>query len=353
MGWLRELSVDQQISLLFVIVFGVLGLVTLGAFFFSLRERNSSAAARDMRFKRDLRAAWLGATVFWLSWVSGPLGATLLFGLLSFLALREFITLMHTRRSDHRSLLAAFFVVLPLQYALVGNRNFDLFTVFIPVYAFIAIPVISALAGDPERFLERNAKIQWGIMVCVFGLSHAPALLLLDFPQHAGQGAFLVFFLVVVAMVAQVTQEGLSRWLRRRPLARAISRSFSWRAWLLGAVAGALAGTALYWVTPFKPWQAFSMGLIAAGSGLLGEFVMKALKKDVGVRFWGNRTLTHEMPDGSTVTAGSDSAGAVAGSSLSQAGLTGAVGLLDRIAPLAFAAPVFFHSVRWYFQLRG
>ena len=84
-----------------------------------------------------------------------------------------------TRRGDHRSLIFAFFVVLPAQFALVGGRYFDLFTVFIPVYVFLAIPVLSALAGDPQRFLERNAKIQWGIMVCVFGLSHAPALLLL------------------------------------------------------------------------------------------------------------------------------------------------------------------------------
>jgi phosphatidate cytidylyltransferase len=260
--------------------------------------------------------------VFWLAWLSGPLGATLLSGIVSFLALREYITLMRTRRSDHRSLIAAFFVVLPLQYLLVGTRHFDLFSVFIPVYVFLAIPVISALAGDPEHFLERNAKIQWGIMVCVFGLSHAPALLLLEFPGVPRRGAFLVFFLVVVTSVAHISQDLFSHWLRRRPLARAISRSFSWRVWSLGVLCGALAGALLFWITPFKLPQAFVMALIAAGSGTLGEFVMRALKKDAGVAWWGN-----------------------------QASVTGAVGLLDRIAPLAFAAPVFFHSVRWYFKL--
>jgi hypothetical protein len=132
----------------------------------------------------------VGAAVFWAAWVSGPAGATVLFGVVSFLALREYVTLVKTRRGDHRSLLLAFFGVLPLQYVLVANRNFDLFSVFIPVYVFLAIPVVSALAGDPQRFLERNAKIQWGIMVCVYGLSHAPALVLLDFPGHRGRGAF-------------------------------------------------------------------------------------------------------------------------------------------------------------------
>jgi phosphatidate cytidylyltransferase len=83
-----------------------------------------------------------------------------------------------------------------------------------------------------------------------------------------------------------------------------------------------MLGALLFWITPFKAPQALAMGFIAAGAGTLGEFVMKALKKDAGVRFWGNR-----------------------------ASITGAVGLLDRVAPLCFAAPVFFHSVRWYFQL--
>lgn len=323
MSRLKALTVDEQVALLFVLLFGLLLLATALSVFLVLRWTAAGAGERALRLKRDLRAVWVGGVVFWLAWISGPLGATLAFGLLSFLALREFITLAHTRRSDHRSLILAFFVVLPLQYLLAGARSFDLFTVFIPVYVFLAIPVISALAGDPERFLERNAKIQWGIMVCVYGLSHAPALLLLQFRGYEDRGAFLVFFLVVVAAVAQIVQEAASRWLRRRPVARQIDRSFSYRAWASGALAAAVVGAALYWITPFKAPQALAMGFIAAAAGTLGEFVMRALKKDAGVQYWGN-----------------------------QSSVTGAVGLLDRVAPLCFAAPVFFHSVRWYFELR-
>ncbi len=324
MSALRSWSANEQIALLFVVLFGLLVIGTLVALLVSIKRGDPEGSERHLQLKRELGAVWLGATVFWLSWMSGPLGATIVFGIFSFLALREFITLAHTRRSDHRSLLAAFFVVLPLQYVFVGTQHFDIFTVFIPVYVFLAIPVLSALAGDPERFLERNAKIQWGIMVCVYGLSHAPALLLLEFKNHEGRGAFLVFFLVMVAAAAQLVQEAMSRWLRRRPLARQIDRSFSLRAWLAGAIVAAFVGAALYWITPFKAPQALAMAFIAAGAGTLGEFVMKALKKDAGVRYWGNASS-----------------------------VTGAVGLLDRVAPLCFAAPVFFHSVRWYFQWRG
>ena len=320
MSALKRLSVDQQVALLFVVLFGLLLVISSAAVIAALRRDDPSP--RHQQLTRELRALWLGATVFWLAWISGPVGATITFGILSFLALREFITLAHTRRSDHRSLILAFFVALPLQFVLVGTRHFDLFTVFIPVYVFLALPVASALAGDPERFLERNAKIQWGIMVCVYGLSHAPALLLLEFKGYQDRGAFLVFFLVMVAIAAQIAQELMSRWLRRRPVARHIDRSFSYRAWLAGALFAALVGAALFWITPFKAPQALVMAFIAAGCGTMGEFVMKALKKDAGVRYWGNRPS-----------------------------VTGAVGLLDRVAPLCFAAPVFFHSVRWYFEL--
>ncbi len=322
MGALRDLSVSQQVGLLFVVLFGVLAVVTAVAFIVTLREGTDADWAKREGFGRDLRAAWVASVLFWSAWAAGPLMSTLLFGVISFIALRELITITHTRRADHRSLLLVFFIVLPVQYLLVAQRHFDLFSVFIPVYVFLAIPVVSAFGNDPQRFLERTSKIQWGVMVCVYGISHTPALLLLDLPGYSGRGAFLVFYLVAVVAVAQIAQESASRQLRRRPVARAISRSFSWRGWGVGVISAGLMGALLYWATPFKPIPALLMACLAGGCGTLGEFVMKALKRDAGVHHWGG-----------------------------QASVTGAVGLLDRIAPLCFAAPVFFHSVRWYFSI--
>lgn len=318
---LAQLEPDRQVGALFVALFGVLLLATAVTMLLGLREGDAGADDRRANFKRDLAAVWTGAIVFWLAWISGPLGATIVAALFAFFTLREFITLVHTRRGDHRSLLLAFFAVLPAQFVLVGTRSFDLFTVFIPVYVFLAIPVFSALAGDPHRFLERNAVIQWGIMVCVYGLSHAPALLLLELPGHEGRGAFLLFFLVVVGAAGQIGQEAASRRLRRRPLARHIDRSFSLNSAAIGIVLAAALGAALWWITPFDPLRAAAMAALAALTGSLGDFVMRALKKDAGVAYWGNRSS-----------------------------VTGAVGLLDRVAPLCFAAPVFFHSVRWFFR---
>ncbi|GKS99095.1 phosphatidate cytidylyltransferase [Acidovorax sp. SUPP3434] len=331
--FLRNLTTTQQIGALFVAMFGLLSLVTLYAFFQTLREARGTGVQDQAeheahqqewrRFWSLLKTSWFMTTVFWVGWALGDTVATVLFAIVAFFALREFITLSPTRRGDHRSLVLAFFVVLPLQFIIVGTRKFDLFTVFIPVYVFLALPVASALANDPERFLERNAKLQWGIMVCVYGMSHVPALLLLDFPGYEGKGAFLVFFLVVVVQAGVIAQHLLGRRFPHKPVAPQVSQSFQWLSWASGVAVGGVAGVMLSFITPFKPGQALGMALLACLAGSLGHLVMKALKRDRGITSWGMQGQS----------------------------VTGAGGLLDRVDALCFAAPVFFHSVRWYFGL--
>ena len=326
--YLKSLTATQQIGAMFVIVFGCLLLASVAAFLLSLRERGDDAAADAWRKELArvdgvLRTSWVMAMVFWVGWLSGTGVTLVLFAAVSFFALREFMTLSPTRRGDHRSLVLAFFVVLPIQYALVGTRHFDLFTVFIPVYVFLAIPVVSALANDPARFLERNAKLQWGIMVCIYGMSHVPALLLLTFPRYQNKSAFLVFFLVLVVQTCMVVQYLASRKFRRAPAAPAISESFNWPAWWTGVLVASVLGGLLAGITPFAPGQALALSFVACVAGSLGHLVMKALKRDRGIPSWGR--------DGVSVT--------------------GAGGLLDRVDGLCFAAPIFFHSVRWYFGL--
>ena len=321
--FLRSLTPTQQVATLFLVVFGMLVVVSLAAFLLSLRaeEHDEAWNAELKNFRKLLRTTWFMVVVFWVAWALGDTVATVLFGLIAFFALREFITLSPTRRGDHRSLVLAFFIVLPIQFWLVRTEHFDLFTVFIPVYVFLAIPVVSALAGDTQRFLERNAKLQWGIMVCVYGMSHVPALMLLDFRTYEGKGAFLVFFLVFVVQTCMVVQHVATRRMKRPPSAPEVSKSFNWAGWLLGVLVGSFVGGLLSFITPFKPGQALAMAFVACVAGSMGHLVMKALKRDRGVTAWGQRGMS----------------------------VTGANGLLDRVDALCFAAPIFFHSARWYF----
>jgi phosphatidate cytidylyltransferase len=323
--FLRSLTPTQQVAALFISIFGILLVVSVTAFLLSVRDPEGPAAearTADLRhFRELLGTSWFMVLVFWLAWVAGDAAATVLFGLIAFFALREFITLSPTRRGDHRSLVLAFFVVLPIQFWLAGTRHFDLFTVFIPVYVFLAIPVASALAGDTLRFLERNAKLQWGIMVCVYGMSHVPALMRLGFPDYQGKNAFLVFFLVLVVQTCMLVQHLAARRLRRPASVPQVSSSFNWPSWMLGTAIGSLVGALFSFITPFRPAQALVMAFVACVAGSMGHLVMKALKRDRGVTAWGQRGMS----------------------------VTGANGLLDRVDALCFAAPIFFHSVRWYF----
>ena len=173
---------------------------------------------------------------------------------------------------------------MPIQFWLVATRRFDLFTVFIPVYVFLAIPVVSALAGDTQRFLERNAKLQWGIMVCVYGMSHVPALLLLDFQDYEGKGAFLVFFLVMVVQTCMLVQHLLTRRLKRAAQRPGGEQELQLVQLDAGHARRAASWAALLsFITPFKPGQALAMAFIACVAGSMGHLVMKALKRDRGV----------------------------------------------------------------------
>lgn len=326
--YLKNLNATQQIGALFVLVFGLLLLASVTAFAFSIKEFADEQQAQKRRanlvsLHSMLRSSWLMALVFWLGWMVGDRVALTLFGALSFFALREFLTLSPTRRGDHRSLVLAFFVVLPLQYWLVYAEHFDMFAVFIPVFVFLALPVVSALGNEPLHFLERNAKLQWGIMVCIYGMSHVPALLMLRFPGYNHRNAFMVFFLVLVVQVCMVTQHLVGRWLKKTPVAPAISSSFHWASWTSGMLVASVLGAALAGITPWVPGTAFAFSFIACLAGSLGHFVMKALKRDRGIPSWGAQGRA----------------------------TTGAGGLLDRVDALCFAAPVFFHSARWYFDL--
>ena len=328
MNALRHLTPEHQVAALFLIVFGLLTLVSATMFLLGLRERRHPM--HDERWREELahlvklqQTTWVMVVAFWIGWTLGDTAATVLFALISFFALREYITLSPTRRGDHRSLLLAFFVILPGQYWLVASAHFDLFTVFIPVYTFLAIPVVSALANEPNDFLERTAKMQWGIMVCVYGMSHVPALLLLEFPGFKGKSAFLVFFLVGVVQSCMLAQHLVGRLMERPAFAPNVSRGFNWLGWGIGVALGVFLGALFSFITPFKYGQAMAMALIACVAGSMGHLVMKALKRDRGIPNWGRRGT----------------------------GVTGANGLLDRVDSLCFAAPIFFHSVRWYFGI--
>ncbi len=307
---------DQQTLWLVGGVLGLLVLATGIGLILDRRATSQSLRATVENLNARIRAWWVMCAVFTLGLFTGGLGPVVLFGLISFLALREFITLTPTRPGDHRSLFWVFFVITPLQYVLVGLEQYSLFSIMIPIYAFLLIPTRSAIAGDHEHFLERTAKIQWGLMVCVYCVSHAPALLTLHIPGPAGQNARLLLFLVLVVQISDVLQYVWGKLLGKRRIAPRISPNKTWEGFLGGVGCATFIGTSLWWVTPFSPGQAAAMSLATTLMGFAGGLTMSAIKRDRGVKDYGTLIRGHG-------------------------------GVLDRIDSICFAAPVFFHATRY------
>ncbi|MBF1227094.1 MAG: phosphatidate cytidylyltransferase, partial [Haemophilus parainfluenzae] len=209
------------------------------------------------------------------------------------------------------------YVILPLQYFLVAIDWFSMFTIFIPVYGFLFLPILSALLGDPAHFLDRSTKIQWALMISVFCISHIPALLTLDISGYEGKNLLLMIFLILVVQSSDVLQYVWGKLFGKRKIAPTLSPSKTVEGFVGGVLSASLLGMLLHWLTPFNAWQAFLMSLLICLMGFLGGLVMSAMKRSMGVKDWGNMISGHG-------------------------------GILDRMDSLCFSAPIFFHVVRYF-----
>ena len=265
-----------------------------------------------------IRAWWVMCIICVLAMAIGPIGSTVLFMLMSFFTLRECITLLPTRRGDHEALFWCFFIILPLQYLLVGMEWYGTFVIMIPVYAWLFIPARLALAGDTSHFLERAAKIQWSMMIAVYCISYAPALLMLEIPGYEQQNIKLLLFLLIVVQISDVLQYVFGKLWGKRPIVPKLSPNKTVEGFVGGLLSASLVGMGLWWITPFAPWQAFLISLLITLLGFLGGLCMSGIKRDRGVKDFGTM-------------------------------LEGHGGMMDRIDSLCFAAPVFFHVVRYFY----
>jgi phosphatidate cytidylyltransferase len=303
---------DRELVWLLAGLLGTLVVATSVGQVLRLRVTTTSGNAIVANVNTRIAAWWAMSAAFAAATLTGGVGSILLFALVSFLALREFVTITPTSRADHHALAWSFFVLLPLQYVLVGIGSYRLFSVAIPVGGFLLVAIRMVLGGQTERFLERAATIQWGLMACVYCVSFAPALLRVD-----GTGK-LLFFLVVVTQASDVLQYVWGKLFGRRRIAPAVSPNKTWEGFAGGVACATLIGTGLWWTTPFNPWQAAAMSLLIALMGFAGGLVMSAIKRDRGVKDFGVAVPGHG-------------------------------GVLDRIDSLVFSAPAFFFATRFFF----
>jgi phosphatidate cytidylyltransferase len=304
---------------------GILAVLVAGALAgFVLARRHAAAGGGPSpsidNLNARVKAWWIMVVLIAAAFAAGRAGAILLFAFASFAALREFVTLTPTRRGDHWALALAFFAVLPFQYYLVWIGWYGLYSIFIPVYVFLLLPVAAALRGEVAGFMRRIAEVQWGLMIAVFCVSHVPALLTLSIPGYEGRGLLLIAFLIIVVQASDVLQYVWGKLFGRHKIAPHLSPSKTVEGFLGGIASATLLGVLLSWITPFSPWQAGIMALVITLMGFCGGLVMSAIKRDRGVKDWGWMIEGHG-------------------------------GMLDRLDSVIFAAPIFFHVTRYYWAV--
>lgn len=310
------MTAQDTLIALFAGVFAVLALASSvgGLLRWRLAGRNSSVVDN---LNARIKAWWWMIGALALAFWMGKTGVVVLFAFISLQALREFISVTYTRVGDHRALLWCFFVFLPLQYVLIGMDWYGLFSILIPVYAFLLLPISASLSADTKHFLERAAKVQWGLMICVYCISHVPALLTLAIPGFEGRNLQLIVFLVLTVQSSDVFQYVWGKLFGKRKLAPQISPSKTLEGLVGGVLTSTAVGAALYWITPFNVWQAALVALIINILGFFGGFVLSAIKRDRGLKDWG-------------------------------AMIEGHGGMLDRVDSISFSAPIFFHILRYW-----
>ncbi len=288
--------------------------------------------AMQWRFSRDrtnvtvenlnarIRAWWVMVILLGIAFWAGRPGIMILFIIVSFAALREFVTLARTAQADHMALAGAFFIVLPFNYWLVWIDWYQFFAIFIPVYAFLLMPIVAVVRGETDNFLDRITEAQWAVMISVYCVSHLPSLLALRIPGYEGREMLLIAFLIVVVQFSDVMQYVWGKLFGRHKVAPSLSPSKTWEGLIGGVLSAAAAGAALWWITPFSVVEAGALALVAALMGFFGGLVMSAIKRDRGVKDWGHLIAGHG-------------------------------GIIDRIDSLVFSAPIFFHLVRFWWSV--
>jgi len=266
---------------------------------------------------------WIIAGIFMAAIVVNRTLSIVFFACVSFLALREYLSLIPMRQADRRVLFWAY-AAIPIQYLWVYLEWYGMFIIFIPVFAFLLLPLRMITIGETEGYLRANGTLHWGMMLMVFCISHAAFLLILRLKAHPDQmpGPGMVLFLVVFTQLNDVLQYLWGKSLGRRKIVPTVSPGKTWAGFLGGlGTTAVLATFAGPYLTPMNRWQSLIAGAIIAAGGFVGDVNISALKRDLKIK------------DSGTL-------------------LPGHGGILDRIDSLIYTSPLFFHYVYYLFPFQ-
>lgn len=303
-------GVYPQIFWMVIAIFAVLAVATIIVQWAS----RTSSTDLNKELSDRVKTWWFLCGVFFLAILVGQTTATVLFALISFLALKEYFSLIPTRRAD-REILFWVYLSIPIQYYWAHIEWYGMFIIFIPVYVFLFLPLQMVVIGKTDGFIRASGTIHWGMMTTVFTISHIAYLGVLSNDNTPCGGAGMVIFLVVCTQLNDVAQFIWGKLFGKRKIVPKVSPSKTWAGMIGGVLTSSLIGYLLGPLyTPLSSYEALLGGLIIGLAGFIGDAVISAFKRDLGIKDSGSM-------------------------------LPGHGGILDRIDSMTYSAPLFFHYI--------
>ena len=318
MSLLQQLSLPRNLALVIAGIFALLALATVVVALMRRKDGPESHLELWLRVK----SWWYMIGVFTVAVTVSRGISIVFFGFISFLALKEYLSMIPTRRADRRVLFWAY-LTIPIQYFWVHQGWYGIFIVFIPVWVFLFLPLRMVLKGETAGFLRSLGTLNWGLMMTVFSLSHAAYLIVLPESTAGGQeayaGAALLFLLVLLTQGNDVLQYVWGKAIGGPKIIPKVSPGKTWAGFIGGMLSTGLLSAVLGpQLSPMSPLVAGLAGLMIAIAGFFGDLTISAVKRDLGLKDTGNSIPGHG-------------------------------GLLDRVDSLTYTAPVFFHFLRYFY----
>ena len=264
--------------------------------------------------KDRMNSWWIIIGFFIVGAMLHTTAAMFFFGFLSYLALKEYFTLIPSRQTDRSVMFYAYLSIIP-QYYFAGIGWYGMFIIWIPVFLFLFLPFRQILTGETKGFLENTSRVQWGLMMFVFGLSHLAYMITLKpLPGSTVGGTELVLYLVLLTELNDILQYIWGKSIGRRKIIPKVSPNKTVEGFLGAFVSIMFLAVIFSFLTPFTWLEALIAGMIISWSGFIGDVVISMVKRDIGVKDSGNM-------------------------------LPGHGGILDRVDSLTYTAPLFFHYV--------
>lgn len=296
-------------------IWGLLILASLGVFALTRIKPQKDYT----ELARRTKSWWVMIGIFTGAMLSGQTASLWLLGFISFLALKEYFSVIPTRRTDRRVLFWAY-LAIPVQYYWASMAWYGMFVVFIPIYMFLLIAGRMLLTKRTDGFLNAAGTVHWGLMTTVFFLSHTGYLLILPTRESSPTGGSgLLLYLVFLTQFNDVAQYVWGKLFGKHKITPVVSPKKTWEGFLGGITTTALIAMCIApFLTPFGAGMAFCSGLLIGVSGFLGDIIISAVKRDIGVKDMG-------------------------------AMIPGHGGIMDRVDSLTFTAPQFFYFTCYFY----